>query len=271
MKILNVIMNQNQPSMNKPLAAVKEDIKAQLLADLAQTEYARVLDRLAELSYQTPDTLVPIANALKLKIEQSEPFSRFGGETAISKNKAVIQAAFSHDSLDLGNNSEPIPLDNDSILVLRVQKHIPVLEKSLVEVKSLITKILALKKAEEKARSFGQKLLQQHDDEKQFNAMLAIRHLHWKEVNHVSRDADDVPREINELAFNLPKVHAVNGKEMSGDFVIASLKAVNDGELSTLDKEQIASITQQIEANYGVMDYDLYVRDLLNSAAIVKH
>ena len=49
----------------------------------------------------------------------------------LTKNKQVINSAFSHDVLELGNNSEPVQLDNDSVVVLRVNKHIPAKEQSL--------------------------------------------------------------------------------------------------------------------------------------------
>jgi peptidyl-prolyl cis-trans isomerase D len=49
------------------------------------------------------------------------------------------------------------------------------------------------------------------------------------------------------------------------------LKKINDGQLNALDKEQVASIKQQIEASYGMTDYDLYVGDLMRKAKIVKH
>lgn len=262
--------NQSQPAMNKPLADVQEEIKTQLLADLAQTEYARVLDHLADLSYQTPDTLVPVANALKLKIEPTEPFSRFGGETKLTKNKAVLQAAFSRDILELGNNSEPIQLDNDSVIVLRVHKHIPTVEKSLAEVKTLITETLAWKKAESKASELGHQLLDIKSSTA-FDQLLTEHHLKWHDIKHATRDTDEAPTAIHELAFSIPKVKEERGRRMSGAFVIAELSAIYSGDLASLDKEQTASITQQIEANYGLMDYDLYVRGLLHSANIVRH
>jgi peptidyl-prolyl cis-trans isomerase D len=38
-----------------------------------------------------------------------------------------------------------------------------------------------------------------------------------------------------------------------------------------LDKEQQASLVQQIEASYGVMDYDLYINSLVAAAKIDRH
>nr|WP_241480482.1 SurA N-terminal domain-containing protein [Legionella norrlandica] len=114
-----------KPVTTKSLSEVQSVIKEQLLSDMAQAKYAQALEQLTDLSYQTPDSLNPVADSLNLKIQQTEPFSRKGGRQSITKNKQVIHAAFSNDVLELGNNSEPIQLDNDSIIVLRVNKHIP--------------------------------------------------------------------------------------------------------------------------------------------------
>jgi peptidyl-prolyl cis-trans isomerase D len=258
--------NQGQPGMSRPLQEVKADIEAQLMADLAQTEYARVLDKLSELSFQTPDTLAPIAEDLKLSLHQTEPFSRFGGDEEITKKKPIIQAAFTHDILDLGNNSEPIQLDNDSVIVLRLHKRIPTTEKSLAEVKPLITETLTWKKAEILATEAGQAQLKQPGVP---NTMLV--NLTWQAVKKAGRDGDEAPVAINELAFSLPHAGAQQGRLIGRDFVIVELNAVQDGNVDALDKEQLASVTQQIEAGFGVMDYDLYVKGELKKAVIVRH
>jgi peptidyl-prolyl cis-trans isomerase D len=67
-------------------------------------------------------------------------------------------------------------------------------------------------------------------------------------------------------------MNAEEGRSLdNGDYVIVRLKSINDGNVDVLDKEQVASITQQIEASYGMMDYDLYVSDLMSHAQVVKH
>ncbi len=85
---------------------VENIIMDQLTSDMAQAKYAQVLEQLTDLSYQTPDSLDPVLDSLKLKIQHTEPFSRDGGKQPITKNKQVIHAAFSTDVLELGNNSE---------------------------------------------------------------------------------------------------------------------------------------------------------------------
>ncbi len=256
----------------KPLLDVKANIQEQLLADFAQAKYAQTLENLSDLSYQTPDSLTPVAEALKQKIQESILFSRQGGDSELTQNKQVINAAFSHDVLVLGNNSEPVQLDNESVVVLRVNKHLPAAEKTLAEVKPVIEGKLAMNKAKAQAKQLGQALLSLNQKPLEQDKLITENNLQWSQVTAAARDADATPGKINEMAFGLDRVGAKVGRSLvGGDYVLVHLKKINDGKLSALDKEQVASITQQIEANYGMMDYDLYVSDLRNKAHIVKH
>lgn len=259
-----------KPAKLRPFEDVKAQISEQLLTESVQAHYAQMLEQLTDLSYQTPDSLTPATEELKLTIEQTEPFSREGGNTPISKNKQVINAAFSHDVLELGNNSEPVQLDNDSVVVLRVKKHIPTAEKPLAEVKEAIINKLAIKQAERKAKTLGSTLLKEKQIVVADNT--TTKNLVWHDVENASRDSDKADAMINDLAFSLARPNSQAGRKLvNGDFVIVRLKKINQGQYKQLDKEQQSSIAQQIEASYGLMDYDLYVNNLVSKAKIDRH
>lgn len=260
-----------KPVTTKSLTEVQSTIKDQLLTDMAQTQYAHALEQLSDLSYQTPDSLSPVADVLKIKVQQSEPFSRSGGTTQLTKNKQVINAAFSHDVLGLSNNSEPVQLDNDSVVVLRVNQHTPSKQQTLAEVHNQIKTVLTKQLADTKAKEIGSALLNPVEDKQQQDLMSANK-LEWHSVTQASRDNDKSDALINDLAFNLLRPESRDGVVLeNGDYVVVRLKHINDGKLSTLDKEQRDSLIQQIEASYGMMDYDLYVNSLVNHAKIVRH
>lgn len=259
-----------KPVTTKSLAEVKSTIEEQLAADLVQTQYSRALEQLTDLSYQTPDTLTPVADALGLKIEQSQPFSRSGGSDVISNNKPLVNAAFSHDVMNLGNNSEPLQLDNDSVVVLRVKDHFTSKQLPLNDVEEQIKHRLAKNAAEAKAKEIGASLLGAVEDQSQFN-LLAAHQLKWISVEKASRDSE-TNAAVNELAFTILRPESREGVNLkNGDYVVVRLKQINDGVFANLDKEQKDSLIQQVEANYGMMDYDLYVNNLVSHAKIEKH
>lgn len=270
-----------QPATTKSFEEVRPVIREQLLTEMAQVKYTQALEQLADLSYQTPDSLSLVGKVLKLPVNHSELFDRQGGDTEVTKNKQIVRASFSQDVLKFANNSDPIQLDNDSVVVLRVNQHIPASEKALVDVKLLIAKKLAHKKAEAQAKQFGQELLKVAQNGKQISTLDSLKFGHfkfdnsnpfiWHDVLDANRDSNAATAAINELAFNLPNTGDKAGCALvGGDYAIVHLKKVNDGHLDALDKEQIASIKQQIDASYGLMDYNLYVSELMKKAIIVK-
>jgi peptidyl-prolyl cis-trans isomerase D len=251
------------------LAEVEAIIKEQLLTEMSQTKYTHALEQLSDLSYQSPDSLNSVASRLKLKIQKTKPFSRAGGTEGITKNQQVINAAFSHDVLQLGTNSEPVQLDNDSVVVVRVNNHRPEEEQSLDQVKEQINQLLLNQAAQVKAQALGKNLMVL-DNEHQMQLM-NTNHLAWKSVTQATRETDKADPLINEVAFNLLRAGNYQGMILpNGDYAVVKLRQINDGKLSALDSEQQESLVQQIEASYGMMDYDLYVKNLMGQAQIVR-
>jgi peptidyl-prolyl cis-trans isomerase D len=256
-------------ALTKPLVEVQSTIKEQLQTELAQTEYAHLLEQLSDLSYQTPDSLTSVAETLKMPIQHSPFFSAKEGSDALTKNKAVARAAFNHDVLVLGNNSEPVQLDNESVVVLRINKHIPAAIKPLTEVQSIISEKLIKENAAVKTKEFGTAVLA---NKPETNDFLSLNKLAWLSEKNSSRDSDKVNPLINELGYSLIKPGDRKGRELAnGDYALVQLKSINPGKLENLDKEHQASIAQQIEASYGMMDYDLYLNQLIKQAKIEKH
>jgi len=258
-----------QPAKIKPFSEVKEKIKKQRVLQHAQSEYSRALDELSDLSYQNPDSLKEVAKILNLNIETTKPFSRKGGDSAISQNKKIIDSAYSHDVLELGNNSDPIQISDDEVVVIRVRDHLKPTQIPLQEAKNTIRQKLLNQKAIEKTKTLGKALVQSSaEQEKQ---LVKKYQLKWKKVAKASRDTDKVDADINELAFDLSKSGEQKGRLLErGNYVIVKLTSINDGSMEQLDKEQQKSIRQQIAASYGMKSYELYVNGLLEKAEI-KH
>lgn len=262
-----------QPSKFRTYDSAEKDIQQLLIAQKAQNLFNKTVDKLSELSFEHPDSLDKIAKKLNLKVHESELFTRRGGNDTLTQNKAVIRAAFSSDVLKYSNNSEPLQLDHDNVVVLRLRQHIPASKQALVDVKLLIAKKLAKKKAEAEARQMGEMLVAYRKfPEKNKQHIDVAPQLAWEHVKNAARDAADVPAGVNELAFSLPAIGNRSGRTLiGGDYVVVELKQVHPGDISLLDPEQVASITQQIEANYGMMDYDLYVHQMMQKAKIKRH
>ncbi|MDF1684614.1 MAG: SurA N-terminal domain-containing protein [Legionellaceae bacterium] len=261
------------PAQVKTFDAVHATVREHWLAERAQADYARLQEELSDNSYQMPDSLTPVAEALKLPIEKTVPFSHDGGKELMTSSPRILKAAFSHDVLVLGNNSAPIQLDDDRIVVVRVKKHIAERKKALSEVQSQIKEILMHNKAQARAEALGHSLQSNKQGAFMDEAMLLKHHLIWNIATQATRDSSIAPAEINDLAFTISRAGSRGGQVLSNHagYVVVELNEVNHGTLSMLDNEQKQSISQQLAANYGTVDYDLYTSNLLEQAHVVKH
>lgn len=262
-----------EPAKVNAFDVVKADIEEQWIASQTQAEYARLQEALTDQSYQTPDSLIAVSDSLNLPVEQTERFTREGGSTPITVSKAVIKAAFSQDVLVLGNNSAPIQLDEDTVIVFRVKKHFDAKQKPFEAVSAEIKKQLRHEKAQAEAVRLGENLLRANQGTPLDSTPFLVNHLKWQTVTQATRDSSLAPAEVNRLAFTLSDAKRRNGLVLDGEsgYVVVELTQIIDGKLSQLDAEQLISITQQISANYGAIDYDLYVNQLLDQAKIVRH
>jgi peptidyl-prolyl cis-trans isomerase D len=262
-----------EPAQVKAFEAIQTTVREHWLAERAQADYARLLEELSDQSYQMPDSLTPVAEALKLPIQKTALFSHEGGKDLLTSSPRVLKASFSHDVLVLGNNSAPIQLNDDSVVVVRVRKHIAKREKTISEVQSQIKEALIHDKAEARAEALGQTLQSNKQGAFMDEALLLKQHLTWKSATQATRDSSLAPAEINDLAFTLPRAGSRAGQALSNHagYVVVELNEISNGTLSMLDSEQMQSISQQLAANYGTVDYDLYTSNLLEQAKIVRH
>ena len=76
-EILKLI--EYKPATIKPFAEVKDLIKEQMQIELTQRKYTELLEKLADLSYQTPDSLDMVGKLLDLSVEHSSLFNKDGG------------------------------------------------------------------------------------------------------------------------------------------------------------------------------------------------
>ncbi|WP_457676152.1 SurA N-terminal domain-containing protein [Thiolapillus sp.] len=218
-------------------------------------------EQLADLSYESPDSLVPAAEALGLKIQQSDWLDRRGGKGVLASPK-IVAAAFSDDVLSEGNNSELIELEGDNVLVLRVVEHEAEHPQPFEEVKDKVVAALKHEKGRTLAREKGEALLASlNAGEKTLEQVAADEDWKLNSGIKVKRRSTLLPQTVREKAFGLPRPKegkpSFGGAEMgNGDYALLAVTAVTDGDPSKLDdtarkaeKATMASAKGQLQFN----------------------
>ena len=120
-------------------AEIEKDLKKQRLGK----KFAEAAETFSNLAYEQPDTLQPIADKFKLKLQQSGWLTREPNAAAGAlNNQKILDALFSPDSIKNKHNTEAVDAGSGTLLVARVIEHKPAAPRPLDEVKAEIAKKL---------------------------------------------------------------------------------------------------------------------------------
>ncbi|WP_457668928.1 SurA N-terminal domain-containing protein [Thiolapillus sp.] len=250
-------------------AALRDKIEAAYRRNQAEQLLFDKAEKLADLSYETPDSLAPAADALQLQPKESEWFDRKGGKGVLASPK-VVAAAFSEDVLQENNNSELIELEDDQVLVLRVVEHEAEHPQAFEQVKDKIKATLKREKASKLASAKGEELLKTLQSGSTSLQQLA-KDNGWKlePATAIKRNSTAVPAPIRDAAFGLARPEAdkpaVGGVALgNGDYALLSVSKVTDGDPSKLDEAARKAAKIQLAKTKGEAQFNLmgrYLRD----------
>jgi peptidyl-prolyl cis-trans isomerase D len=262
------------PEKVKSFAEVKDQLLTQAKKRDTEGVYYDKAEKLANLTYESPDSLEPAAQALGLKIQTSDWIERTGGK-GILANPKVMAAAFSDDVLKERHNSEVIEPERNvqESIVLRVVDHQEATVKPLADVRAQIVTDLQAEKAAKTAKSAAAKMVEQlKGGAKLADAATAYQ---LKGPDLISRSAPDVPPAVRDLAFRLPRP-AKDGSSYGstalaqGDAAVVAVSEVVDGSPGALKEAVRKQEREELARAIGAHYYDDLVKDLESRAKIER-
>lgn len=141
----------------KPFEAVRGEIEAELKKQLAGKEFASAADQFGNIVNAQSDSLAPVADKLKLKVQsatvQRTPAPGTTGPLASAK---LLEAVFSNDTLRNKLNTEAIEVGANQLAAARVVEHLPSRVQPLAEVQAQVRERVVAEQAAERARKAGQ-------------------------------------------------------------------------------------------------------------------
>ncbi|MEY4699370.1 MAG: hypothetical protein RIR85_790, partial [Pseudomonadota bacterium] len=126
--------------------------------------YAEKADLFANMAYEQPDSLAPVANRLKLSVQTFKGVTR-GGANALSadhplNNPKVLAAIFTDDAIKNRRNIEALELSPGKLISARITAHNPQSAMPFNAVAPDVKKQVSLKMAQDLAIKIGQEKLQ---------------------------------------------------------------------------------------------------------------
>ena len=140
--------------------SIRPSLEADLKQQQAQRKYAELAETFSNTVYEQSDSLKPVADKLKLKIQKANQVARQPTQTrSVLSHPGLLQAIFSEASLQKQRNTEAIEVAPSTLVSARVVKHQPAATLPLAEVKEFVKRALTQEKAAELAKTQGEQRL----------------------------------------------------------------------------------------------------------------
>ncbi|MDI1292172.1 MAG: SurA N-terminal domain-containing protein [Methylobacter sp.] len=259
------------PGEIKPFDAVKNEVTKAFQKAQAETAFYESAETLTEMSYENPDNLKTVADALGITIQKSALFTKDKGE-GIAADEKIRRASFTEEVLQ-GNNSTPIELGTDRLVVLRLSEHKTAAVRELKDVNPDIVAVLLADKAKLQAVETARQIKARLQAGESIQTVAAENKLPVKTVTGLTRSKDDVPLPLSEAIFKAAK--PVGGKSTlfiaelpAGEQVVVSLSKVKEGVMTEDDKKQMELATKNIAKAFGQTEFNALVNSLQGDADI---
>ncbi len=151
---LTDIKAPRKPSFEELRASMEADLKQQQ----AQRKFAEVAETFANTVYEQADSLQPVVDKLKLKIQTAKGVVRTPapGATGALANPKFLEALFSSDALENKRNTEAVEFGTSQMVAGRVAEYIPARTLAYEEVQAKVRQRYVAEKAAELARKEGE-------------------------------------------------------------------------------------------------------------------
>ncbi|MEO8400172.1 MAG: SurA N-terminal domain-containing protein [Gammaproteobacteria bacterium] len=257
----------------QPLELIKEKVKTALARQQAEEQFNDKREKLANLTYEHPDSLSDAAKELGLSVKTTGVFTKEKGAKDITASTKVREAAFSNEVLNLQNNSDVIQTTPDSVIVIRIKTHESAALLPLNTVKQQISDKLKTIAIENKLHELSNEI----QNKLQTGALTpeevsAQYKLQWSKVGYIGRHTTKVDQAILDAAFEMQKPEGSKSityaaAKITNGFAVIGLIAIKDSAID-VKKEEYQAFAEQIQTTEGVLEYDLYKQSLMQRAKI---
>jgi peptidyl-prolyl cis-trans isomerase D len=140
------------------LEAMRPRLEADLREQQAKRQFAELAETFSNSVYEQADTFKPVAEKLKLNIQQAQGLSRTPtpATPSVMANPKVLEALFAEESISKRRNTAAIELGNNTLVSARIVNYRAAAVRPFADVKDLVRTQFILEQARAQAKSEGQ-------------------------------------------------------------------------------------------------------------------
>ncbi len=254
-----------KPAALKPLEEVKPAIVAEIKKQKASKAYAEAAETFTNTVYEQADSLKPVADKLKLKIQTVEGLTRKPNPalppTVLTNNQKFLTAIFGDSAIKKKLNTDAVEAAPSTLIAGHVVEYKPASKRPFEEVKATITAAVTQAEAAALAKKEGEAKLQAlkaADNTAGFSDTKTISRLKNQDVPG--------PALVDLLKADTQKLPAFVGIEAPGNgYVVYRISKVRAG---TPDEARRASERTQLDGAQAQQDMFSYVENLKKKAKV---
>jgi len=249
--------------IDPPRGQTFDEARAQILEEVREERaddlYIELSERLIDLIYADPTGLASVADDLGLELKQAEPFSRFSAEGVMAEPQ-VLEAVFSDMVLLDREASEPIEIDRNHAVVVRVTEHQPSEPRPLDDVGDEIRNRLEREAAREAARAHARDLADRIGrGEQTLEQVAEAEGLEIRE-QAATRRSFELGGQVLETLFELPRPAegeaVVDVISNANNWMLVRLEEVIPGAPEQASDSQRQSARQQIRFARSTREFE---------------
>ena len=262
-----------RPGEIRTFESVRDELAGNFRIRRAEELFYNQASELADRAFDSFDELATVATQMDLPLQAFSGFTHDGTTSPFPVSAPVVQVAFSPETLGQRENSGPIELADDHVVVLRISDHHPPAEQPLEIVREEIEQELLRAAAQRLAEAASADFLAELGQAEDIEAVAQELGGAWTAATWVERTDGEVPTEVLATAFRLgkPQAGAVITELVpvaSGDYAVLLLSAVEAGQTDSIPREERVRESAQLAERATMSELSGYAAEVRNDATV---
>ncbi|MDX1571464.1 MAG: SurA N-terminal domain-containing protein [Xanthomonadales bacterium] len=260
----------------KTFEEAREELAAEFRDAEAERQFLDLQSQLEErLNYSDLPDMAAVAEEFGLELRVLGPFSRAGG-SGLTGNPQIVNVAFSELVLEDGLVSDPVILEPNHIVFLRVIDHQEAYDKPLEEVRAQVEEAVREQAARDAARERAEALLAQVEAGDTTLAEIADQSedIVLETAAGVERSAIGYPAELVRSVFELPRP-AGEGPDFhlvpfrGNQFALVGLESVSEPDPASVGEGERTALSRRLARSFSAAEVAA-LNEALREAANVQ-
>lgn len=247
-----------KPAKGRPLEEVGSEIRGELRKQALSKRLAEMAEGFSNMIYEQPDSLAPVVEHFKLKVQQSDWINKGSDALGAFRSSKLIDALFSEEAITKHRNTEAVDVGGGTLVAARVLNHEPAHRLSLDEAKGQIETLIRSREASKLALAEGQGRLEALSKGEGVQG-------EWSAARVVQR-SPGLPRELLKAVFGLPadKLPAYTSYQApDGTYALIKLEKVTKTDVKA-DDPRLQAVSRQYQQLLGRLELNGYLAQLRN-------